>query len=147
MPTIFLVHLFDLPEVFIILNRFVVRLIFASQGSKFWARKLGQRTENKTVYCQSKRVKPDSSQRQPKNGEDTNFQETEHLVIDWNFQALEEVVEMGFINREDELDVMERLQETTAQDKAQGNVVDDFKGKLTCIAMRLQARRSPSYLA
>ena len=90
--TIFLVHLFDLPEVLIILNSFVVGLIFSSQGSKFGAREFGQRTQYKTVGCQTKCVKRNSSKRQPKNGESTNLQETEHLVIDGKFQASEEEV-------------------------------------------------------
>lgn len=41
--TIFLVHLFDFPDVFIILDRFIVRLIFASQSGKLRTRKFGQR--------------------------------------------------------------------------------------------------------
>ncbi len=47
--TVFLVHLFDFPDVFVVLDRFIVELIFSSQCGKFRSRELGQRAQEQTV--------------------------------------------------------------------------------------------------
>ena len=61
--TILFVHFLDLPEVLIVLNGFIVRLVLSSQGSKLGTRELGQRTQEKTVDGQSQCIETTSDQR------------------------------------------------------------------------------------
>ena len=61
--TILFMHLLDLPEVLIILNGFIIRLVLSSQGSKLGTRELSQRTEEKTIDGQSQRIETTSDQR------------------------------------------------------------------------------------
>ena len=58
--TILFVHLLDLPEVLIVLNGFIIRLVLSCQGSKLGTRELGQRTQEKTVDGQAQRIETTS---------------------------------------------------------------------------------------
>ena len=61
--TILFMHLLDLPEVLIILNGFIVRLVFSCQGSKLGSWELGQRTQEKTVDGQAQCIEATGDQR------------------------------------------------------------------------------------
>ena len=101
--TILLVHLLDLPEVLIILNRFIVRLILSSQGSNLGTRELGQRTQEKTVDDQSQCIETTSDQRQPKDGEEADFQEAEHFAVGLEVRDIVEAAETESSSDRDKL--------------------------------------------